>query len=440
MTDRPRKTFVLDANVLLHDPNALFAFEGNIVVIPITALEEIDNFKRREDEVGRASRAVARVLDGIRMRGDVAAGVPLDHNGELRIEIRHQDGAGLPPALAPDLPDHRILSLALALQKSGDGPVCLVTKDINLRVKADAIGLVAEDYETNQVNIDELYAGTVEIPVAPEAVNAFYREKRWTPADRPLLFPNQFVTLRNESNPDQAGIGRYDAAAHAVVPLRHGSEAVAGIKALNREQRFALELLLDDSILLVTLVGIAGTGKTLLALAAGLRKVVDDDKYRRLLVSRPVVPMGRDIGYLPGTVEEKLVPRMAPIEDNLEYIFAQRGDAEDGTLERLREDGIVELEPLTYIRGRSIPNQFMIVDEAQNLTPLELKTIVTRAGKGTKVVLTGDPYQIDHPYLDSQSNGLVYVVERFKGEPIFGHVTLVKGERSDLAEAAARRM
>ena len=440
MTESARKVFVLDTNVLLHDPNSLFSFEGNRVVVPITALEEIDQFKRREDEVGRASRTVARVLDGLRMHGDISKGVTLENGGELRIEIQHQDGAGLPPALSAAQADHRILSLALSLHRAGGEPVVLVTKDINLRVKADAVGLVAEDFETNQVSIEELYTGTAVLDVPADSVNAFYREKRGAPPAGRLLFANQFVTLRSETNPDQSAIGRFEAASGAVVPLRHVNEVVAGVKGLNREQKFAIELLLDDSILLVSLVGIAGTGKTLLALAAGLRKVVDEDKYKRLLVSRPIVPMGKDIGYLPGTIEEKLVPRMAPIEDNLEYIFAARGDAEDGTLERLREDGIIELEPLTYIRGRSIPNQFMIVDEAQNLTPLELKTIITRAGKGTKLVLTGDPHQIDHPYLDSQSNGLVYVVERFKGEPLFGHVTLLKGERSELAETAARRM
>lgn len=441
MSDKRRKTFVLDTNVLLHDPHALEAFEGNVAVVPITALEEIDNFKRREDEVGRSARSVARTLDQLRLRGDISVGVPVENGGEVRVEIRYQDGSGLPPALSPTSADHRILSLAVALAKADTGPVVLVTKDINLRVKADAIGLVAEDFETNQVNVEELYGGTVTLDVPADAVNAFYKEKRWAPPPDRLLFANQFVTLRDEANQDHTAIGRFDVPTHAVVPLRYGGEAVAGIKGLNREQKFALEILLDDSILLVSLVGIAGTGKTLLALAAGLRKVVDEDKYKRLLISRPIVPMGQDIGYLPGTVEEKLTPRMAAIEDNLEFIFTVRGGGNEGnSLERLREDGIIELEPLTYIRGRSIPNQYLIVDEAQNLTPLELKTIVTRAGKGTKIILTGDPYQIDHPYLDSQSNGLVYVVERFKGEPLYAHVTLLKGERSDLAEAAARRM
>jgi PhoH-like ATPase len=316
--------------------------------------------------------------------------------------------------------------------------VVFVTKDTNLRIKADAVGLVAADYESDKVSIEELYAGTSEVMVRKDEVDRFFGQG-YLDLDGDYL-PNEGITLVEETNPSHTGIGRYQGALARVVPLiRTPKEGLWGIHPRNREQQFALDLLLNDDIQLVTLVGKAGTGKTLLAIAAGLHKAADEGDYSRLLVSRPIFPLGRDLGFLPGDVEEKLAPWMQPIFDNVELLLGmvdERGKRKRGYKE-LEEMGLLEIEPLTYIRGRSIPKQFMIVDEAQNLTPHEIKTIITRAGEGTKIVLTGDPYQIDNPYVDSSSNGLTYAVEKFKGQEIAGHVTLTKGERSPLAELAA---
>jgi PhoH-like ATPase len=443
----PHKIFVLDTNVLLHDAGAIRAFGAeNEVVIPITVLEELDSFKKRQDEVGRNARQASRDLDELRKQGHLGDGVPLPNGGLLRVMIEHQDGVGLPSVFSAAKADVRILGLAhhLAKEHAKDGrPVVLISKDINLRVKADAVGVPSEDYENRTVDINELYSGQRTLLVPGEAVNTFYREKVWRGPIEPEPFPNEFFMLQDEANLDHTALGRYVVAEKGIVALTLPDDGnTFGVKPLNKEQRFTLELLLDDRVPLVALLGIAGTGKTLLALAAGLEKVVNQDVYRRLLVSKPIMPMGKDIGYLPGDVDEKLMPRMQSVSDNLEFLFMTTGGTSggDSRLQELIEDGIIELEPLTYIRGRSIPRQFIIVDEAQNLTPLELKTIITRAGKGSKIVLCGDPYQIDHPYLDSSSNGLTYVVECFKGEPLFGSMMLLKGERSDLAEVAARRM
>lgn len=445
----PNKIFVLDTNVLLHDANAIHMFgKENDIVIPISVLEELDNFKKRQDEVGRNSRQVTRDLDMLRKRGHLAEGVELPRGGILRIELRFQEGDLIPPGFHGGKPDTRILELAYGLtkeekEKSSGKKVSLVTKDINLRVKADAIDVFSEDYENRTVDLDDLYTGSRVINVSRETVDAFYRERIFKGPVEPALRANEFVTLADETNPDHTALGRYDFFEEAVVPLELTDDrSIFGVRPLNREQRFSMELLLNDKIPLVALVGIAGTGKTLLALAAGLEKVVNEDVFRRLLASKPIMPLGKDIGYLPGDVEEKLMPRMQSVSDNLEYLFMATGGNDFGgsRLQELIEDGIIELEPLTYIRGRSIPQQYVIVDEAQNLTPQEIKTIITRVGKGTKIVLCGDPYQIDHPYIDARSNGLTYVVDRFKGEPLFGTMTLTKGERSDLAELAARVM
>ncbi|OGQ33596.1 MAG: phosphate starvation-inducible protein PhoH, partial [Deltaproteobacteria bacterium RIFCSPHIGHO2_12_FULL_43_9] len=316
--------------------------------------------------------------------------------------------------------------------------VVFVTKDTNLRVKADALGLKAVDYEPNKTPIDELYSGVTEYTVPGDVVDSFFREKKLKIDDVELM-PNEFVILRDEEDPNHMTYGRFDTLKKMVIPVSSAVEGIWGIHPKNLEQTFAMDLLLNDDVQLVTLVGKAGTGKTLLALAIGLKKSVDDNMYHRMLVSRPIFPMGKDIGFLPGDVEEKLNPWMQPIFDNLEFIMSQGAGHRKGrgrSFMELVNQGMINIEPLTYIRGRSIPNQFLIVDEAQNLTPHEIKTIITRAGQNTKVVLTGDCYQIDNPYLDSSNNGLTYVVERFKAELIAGHVTLRKGERSGLAELA----
>jgi PhoH-like ATPase len=434
------KNFVLDTNVLLYDPQAIFRFEDNRLIIPITVIEEIDRFKKDMNETGRNARQLSRYLDELRKQGSLSTGVKLENGGSLRVEIYEEKVMKrLPPELREDRGDNRILAVAVDIkEKDSQTPIIFVTKDTNLRIKADAIGLVAEDYESDKVDIEELYKGYVEIEADADVIDRFHGQGSIELAGS--FRPNQFVTLRDGANSSHTAIGRYDAVQKRMLPVKKiAKEGVWSIHPRNREQAFTLDLLLDDNIKLVTLVGKAGTGKTLLAIAAGLNKTAEDNIFNRLLVSRPVFPMGRDLGFLPGDIEEKLTPWMQPIFDNIELLLSGHEMEKRRTkgYKELMAMGIMEIEPLTYIRGRSIPNQYMIVDEAQNLTPHEIKTIVTRAGEGTKIVLTGDPYQIDNPYVDASSNGLTYVVEKFKDQAIAGHVTLMKGERSELAELAA---
>ena len=434
------KTFILDTNVLLYDPHALYRFADNNIIIPITVIEEIDRFKKDMNETGRNARHISRLLDQLRKDGSLTKGIALENGGTVRVEIYEEKVLRrLPPELRVDRGDNRILAVAVdLLEREGNIPVILVTKDTNLRIKADALGLVAEDYESDKVDIEELYPGYSEMEVEPIVIDRVHGQGFAEVAGE--FFPNQFITLKDQQNPSHSAICRYDAVQRRVVPLRKtGKDGVWSIHPRNREQSFALDSLLDDNVKLVTLVGKAGTGKTLLAIAAGLHKVAEENVYNRLLVSRPVFPMGRDLGFLPGDIEEKLTPWMQPIFDNVELLLSghEAEKRHSKGYKELMAMGILDIEPLTYIRGRSIPNQYMIVDEAQNLTPHEIKTIITRAGEGTKIVLTGDPYQIDNPYVDASSNGLTYVVERFKEENISGHITMTKGERSELAELAA---
>jgi PhoH-like ATPase len=434
------KNYVLDTNVLLHDPQAIYKFSENTVILPLTVIEEIDRFKKDQSETGRNARQISRTIDGFRQQAKLIEGVPLENGGTLRVAIYRQEFLQkLPPELRNDQGDNRILAVAQDLQENlPGGTVFFVTKDINLRIKADTIGLSAEDYQSDKVPIEDLYTGSGEFVVPGALVDQFY-EQGFLDTDEEF-FANQGLTLVDDANPSHTAIGRYDAARKAVVSLiKAPKEGIWGIHPRNREQQFAFDLLLNDDIQLVSLVGKAGTGKTLLAIAAGLVKTADESTYNRLLVSRPVYPMGRDLGFLPGDIEDKLAPWMQPIFDNVELLLSsydEGGNRKRGYRE-LIDLGLMEIEPLTYIRGRSIPKQYMIVDEAQNLTPHEIKTIITRAGEGTKIVLTGDPYQIDNPYVDSASNGLSFSVERLKGQDVTGHTTLSKGERSELAELAA---
>ena len=433
------KTYVLDTNVLLHDPLAVFRFEDNDVVLPLTVVEEIDRFKKEQSETGRNARQISRIIDGFRAQGKLVDGVRLEGGGLFKVAI-FRDAAMklLPSELRDEKADNRILAVANELVDAGKSTIVLITKDINLRIKADTIGLNAEDYESDKISIDDLYSGTSELQVSQEQVDEFY-EKGELVLEGDFV-ANQGVTLIDMANPSHSAIGRYDAPQQKLRPLlRAPKDGIWGIHPRNREQQFAFDLLLNDDIRVVSLVGKAGTGKTLLAIAAGLLKTADESVYSRLLVSRPVFPMGRDLGFLPGDIEEKLAPWMQPIFDNVELLLSsvEEGGKRKRGYRELIDLGLMEIEPLTYIRGRSIPNQYLIVDEAQNLTPHEIKTIITRAGEGTKIVLTGDPYQIDNPYIDASSNGLTYAVERLKGQDISGHMTLTKGERSALAELAA---
>ena len=445
-----RKHFVLDTNVLLHDPLAMFQFADNVVVIPIYVLEEIDQFKKELSELGRNAREVARRLDQFRNEGHhLSDGIDLPRGGQLKVAL---GGREVPSAMrASQLADNLILGVALGVRDaSPDLQTILVTKDVNLRIRADAMGLHAEDYDVEQITIEELYSGNVELQVSAGLVSIFYQEGRValdvlrSDSGGPELFSNQYVLLRARDGSSTA-LGRVDKAQGALLPIRKLREGVWGIRPRNKEQHYALDVLLNDEVKLVTLVGKAGTGKTLLAIAAGLHKVAEERTYHKLLVSRPIFPLGRDIGYLLGTMEEKLNPWMQPIYDNVELLLnlsksGEKKGNEGRSAEELINMGLMQIEALTYIRGRSIPNQFMIVDEAQNLTPHEVKTIITRVGDNTKIVLTGDPYQIDNPYVDATNNGLTTAVERFKGEALAGHISLIKGERSELAELASNRL
>lgn len=436
-----RRVIVPDTNIFLHDFRAIYAFPCEIMRIPLDVIEEIDDQKRRSDEVGRNARMTSRLLDEIRGDGSLAEGVTLDNGCVLSVEFGMRNINSLPPSLRNNKKDNSILAVALHVQDQFPDRECLfVTKDINMRIKADAIGLKAVDYDAGKIELEELYTGRCDVDVDEGTLDEFIR-KGMLPADRlPELFANEIAVL---SCGDRSAAGRFDAQDAALYIITFKKEdKVAGISPANQDQIFAFDLLLNPAIQLVTLNGKAGTGKTLLALAAGCKLVLEDAVFQKLLVSRPVVPLGKDLGFLPGGVAEKMDPWMEPLYDNFDIIFS----AGDKKHERQKRDirsiiegtALIQVEALSYIRGRSMPDQFLLVDEAQNLSPHEVKTIITRAGKNTKVILTGDPYQIDHPYLDANSNGLNYVVEKFKQSPIAGHITLVQGERSELAETAAQ--
>ncbi|WP_350254090.1 PhoH family protein [Bacillus halotolerans] len=437
------KIYVLDTNVLLQDPNAIFSFEENEVVIPAVVLEEVDSKKRYMDEVGRNARHVSKLIDALRLKGRLHEKVPLDTGGTLRIELNHRSFHQLQEIFIEKTNDNRILAVAKNLSlkeetKEDGRPVILVSKDVLVRVKADAIGLLAEDFLNDRVvDNDEMYSGYKDLYINQQLFSSFYGKKQISVQDmkQHAFYPNQFALMKDELGGSSSAVGIADKTGTVLKRLVFDDEHVWGIRPRNVQQTMALELLLREDIPLVTLIGKAGTGKTLLALAAGLLQTEDLGIYKKLVVARPIVPVGKDIGYLPGEKEEKLKPWMQPIFDNLEFLFNAK---KPGELEAILAGiGSIQVEALTYIRGRSIPDQFIIIDEAQNLTRHEVKTLLTRVGEGSKIVLMGDPEQIDHPYLDSLNNGLAYVVERFKGQPISGSVKLLKGERSGLAQLAA---
>jgi len=442
------KTFVLDTNVLLHNAECIEAFADNRVVIPMAVIEELDKFKTHNDELGRNARHVIRRLDILRAEGNLRDGVPIRGGGSLQIlSAKNSDADGM---LRENIPDNLILRLAYELASASENEdVIFVSKDINARLKADALGLPAMDFEKEKVNFEELFSGYSEVEVPLAQINGFFKAREYKHSSLGT-YPNEFILMRERTNRNR----KSTALARVVEPgvlthLSSETEHVWNILARNREQRLALELLMDPAIQIVTLVGQAGTGKTLLALAAALQSTLKHHRYDRILVSRPIIPMGKDIGYLPGPKEEKLSHWMQPIFDNLTYLLNDDPEktvagkkktrvTPKDRIEALLENNTIEMEALTYIRGRSIPGQYVIVDEAQNLTPHEVKTIVSRAGENTKMVLTGDPYQIDNPYLDASSNGLTYATERLKSLKIHGHITLKTSERSALAAAAAQ--
>ena len=457
VTARDRKHFVLDTNVLLHNPSSIFKFAEHEVVIPLTVIEELDSFKKNNDETGRNSRQVIRDLDHLRSRGRLFEGVEWnDQGGSVRI---HRCDRTRSFSLDLDIADNRILGVANELHEAGRHTI-FISKDINARVKCDALDIPAEDFEHDRVDADWLHTGWIQMVVPGSLIDSLYDERQLqttllaghsatTPdgseIENPVLLPNQYVVLVDEGDQSHTGLGRLLADTGHVIPVTGPRKPVQGVMARNLQQKMALDLLLDDDVKLLTMIGPAGSGKTLLALAAGLQKVIKEERYDKLLTARPIMPLGRDIGYLPGDKDEKLSMWMQPIFDNLAYLLSTRGsqfnDADSRTaeqrLDQLLATGRVVMEPITYIRGRSIPHQFIIVDEAQNLSPHEVRTIASRVGEGTKIVLCGDIGQIDSPYLDSSSNGLSHVIERMKAHPIAGHVTLDRTERSELASIAA---
>lgn len=425
------KNFVIDTNVLIHRPDAIMSFRDNIVVLPMWVLEELDRLKTFSDERGRNARQAIRFLDGAGKHGNLAEGVKIDNGSILKVVSTQPDD--IPNDFLQDKADNKIILTAWQIQKSGQR-VFFVSKDINARLKATALGIKAVDYEKQTIDINTLYTGFSAVDTRPETYQQLIDEGEIEWPDE--LPPNHFLMLRDRDHADEV-IGRYDHVGKRLRHIDYKMESIAGIRPLNEEQRFALELLLDPEVQLVSLVGKAGTGKTLLAIAAGLKQTMEEKRYKRVLVSRPVVPLGKDIGYLPGAKNEKLSHWMQPLFDNLEFIISVYHKQNFKQPEQLISSNVIELEALSYIRGRSLPSQFIIIDEAQNLSPHEVKTIVSRAGADAKVVLTGDPFQIDSPYLDANSNGLTYLVEAFKGQPLFGHVLMTRSERSRLAELAA---
>jgi PhoH-like ATPase len=437
------KIYVLDTNVLLQDPFSIFSFEDNEVVIPAVVLEEVDSKKRYMDEIGRNARQVSRLIDSLRETGKLHEKIPLENGGILRIELNHRSFQQLQEIFVEKTNDNRILAVAknLSLEeqaKENGKTVILVSKDALVRVKADAIGLLAEDFLNDRVvEVDHLYTGFLNVFIEPDLLGKFYEkgELRLSEIANHPFFPNQFLIMKDSLGSSSSALGIVDQKEKKVKKLVFDHEHIWGIRPRNVQQTMAIELLLRKDLPLVTLIGKAGTGKTLLALATGLLQTEDLGEYKKLIVARPIVPVGKDLGFLPGEKQEKLRPWMQPIFDNLEFLFNTKKPGELDAI--LAGMGSIEVEALTYIRGRSIPDQYIIIDEAQNLTKHEVKTILTRVGEGSKIVLMGDPEQIDHPYLDAYNNGLTYVVEKFKDQAISGHVKLIKGERSGLAQLAA---
>lgn len=429
-----RKNYVLDANILLHDPESIFHFADNHVIIPVAIIGEIDRFKKEMTDRGYNARAVVRILDALRGEKSLSAGVPLDNGGMLTVYCDTD------PAAANGQPngDREILRIAQTVRKAEpDTPVVIVTKDINLRIRADAAGLRAEDYESDRVLLSELNTGERVLTLEPGAFRALKAN-----GDLPLpdedFTPNEYVLVWSAASDRSTLLARVDPDVSRLQLLCAPDAGVCGVRPRNKEQYYALDALLDERIQLVTLMGKAGTGKTLLAIAAALYNTLKRKRFRSVLVARPVVPLGRDIGYLPGDVDSKFTPWIKPIVDNIEFLLHAHGPVRGfSDCASLFRSGLLEIQPLTYIRGRSISQRFVVIDEAQNLTPLEVKTVITRIGEDAKVVLTGDPWQIDNPYVDATSNGFMYLAQRFRSEPLAAHVQLRKGERSPLAELAA---
>jgi len=437
-----KKNYVIDTSVFLSDADALFAFENNDIFVPLKVLEEIDKHKKRQDSVGFNARKIIKHLDCLREKGSLVKGIrPQQGKGIIKVVDHDFDSIPL-NSLDLTVPDHIILSAAIRVQKEWTKRrTIVVSRDINMRVIANSIGLGSEDYVTEKVieDADKLYDGFREILVDDQIIDQFYADEEII-LDEDVgikLYPNQFLMLQSSGNPKKTALCRFKGVRMPLIPSTQNWNNLSwGIKPRNKEQGFAYDLLFDDTVPLVTLIGKAGSGKTLMAIAAGMEQTLGfkDNKYKKIVVSRPVQPLGKDIGFLPGTMNDKMMPWLMPIQDNLQMVVGH-----DKTMLRsYMEKGEIELEALTYIRGRSLSNAFVIIDEAQNLTAHEVKTIITRIGENTKIVLTGDIEQIDNIYTNETSNGLAFAVEKFKTYDISGHITFKRGERSKLATLAAK--
>ena len=441
----PKKNYLLDTSVCLTDADAIYKFDNHDLFLPLKVLEEIDKHKKRQDSVGVNARKIIRSLDELRAKGSLEKGVRLD-KGKGILKVMSYESLRevvFPPDLDMRIPDHAIIATGKVVQMaSPKRKTIVVSRDINMRVICDSIGIMAEDYTSEKAvtSSEELFQGFSEVLVDDQFIDRFYEgEELYIASDEveEEWYPNQYLLLISNSNPKKSCLVRFDNHHSPLKKIIHDRIADWKINARNKEQAFAIDMLMDPEIKLVSLVGRAGSGKTLCAIAAGLQQTIglhgENNHYSRLIVSRPVQPMGRDIGFLPGTMEEKMIPWLMPIQDNLKFLMGDRT-----SLEMYMDKGKIEIEALTYIRGRSISNAFIVIDEAQNLTKHEIKTIITRIGENTKIVLTGDVEQIDNVYVNETSNGLAHAVENFKTHKIAGHVTFKKGERSELATLASK--
>ena len=435
-----KKVYVLDTSVYLTNAECIYAFENNDIHVPLKVFEEIDKHKKRQDAVGAQARKIIRIWDALRSNGSLDKGVRIRKGLGV---IKSISASGVTPNDLPcdldiKVPDHLIIATALKAQRESDRKVILVSRDINMRVIADAVGLTSEDFHNNQVVTDSenIFEGYTTVLVDDQVIDRFY-EKENIYLENKNLFPNQYVMLVSNANEKKTALGRFIRNSMPIQQL-FKPQRVWGIKPRNKEQQFLIDALMDPAVQIVTAIGKAGSGKTICAIAAGLEQTIDEHgcEYSRVIVSRPVQPLGKDIGFLPGTMEEKMSPWLMPIQDNLQFLMGN----DKVTLDIYMQKGTIEIEALTYIRGRSISNAFIIIDEAQNLTTHELKTIITRVGEGTKIVLTGDIEQIDNVYIDATSNGLTHAVEKFKKFELASHVTLHKGERSKVATFAAENL
>ena len=436
-----KKIYVLDTSVYLTNADAIYAFKNNDIYVPLKVFEEIDKHKKRQDLVGAQARKIIRIWDELRAKGNLKKGVRIRQGlGIIRsVSAADIDRDDLPEDLDIKIPDHLIIATARAVARESERKVILVSRDINMRVIADAIGLPCEDFQNQQIvdDSDSIYTGFSEVLVDDEIIDQFYDKKEVYLEDRNLK-TNEYVMLISNANEKKTALGRFVNESTPIKQLHKDRKGVWGIRPRNKEQSFLIDALMDPDLEVVTVIGKAGSGKTLCAIAAALEQTLDDrtSVYTRVIVSRPVQPLGKDIGFLPGTMEEKMSPWLMPIQDNLQTLMGN----DKVTLDMYLEKGTIEIEAITYIRGRSIGKAFIIIDEAQNLTTHELKTIITRVGEGTKIVLTGDVEQIDNVYIDATTNGLTHAVEKFKDFELAAHVTLLKGERSRVATFAAQNL